>query len=211
MRRGQTPRSRNWYAHENARTDECPGSAGCPPAEYCPHCLNANAGVCGTSLAGRGYDAGAWLGKNGAPVPWRSQGTYGEGALLRVESYLDLNKSGYMELHACVVDAAAPASCAAPADFAEHELVFVRDLGRATPFPDPSESGMPPDPRHPTRGAYAGGRGAGSGRTFVHEYRLPPELRGERVLLRWRYVTADSVSATSVPASAGVDPACGSV
>jgi len=185
----ETPRSRNWYAHDVLSTGECPGSAGCPPGEYCQHCLNTNAGVCGKSPSNNYETRTDWLDKNGDPMPWRSQGTYVEGGLVTVDSYLDTHHNGHMELRACVMDDADPAVCSTPAEFEGHELVFVEDLVDVAGDHPP----MPPDPAHPERGMYAGGQG-GPTKGFSMAFRLPPGIAGGRVLLQWKYITANSCS-----------------
>ena len=56
---------------------------------------------------------------------------------------------------------------------------------------------MPPDPAYPHRGMYAGGQGGGT-KWFRHEFRLPAGVSGEKVLLQWKYITANSVSLNCV-------------
>lgn len=186
----QSPRSRNFYAHDIISTNECSGSAGCPPAEYCEHCLNGNTGVCGKSPS-HNYETSAWLDRNGDPMPWIAQGTYHEGGTMKVDSYLDTHHNGHMEIRACVIDAADPASCTTPEEFEGNELHFVQDL--IHPQAEGSHPPMPPDPMYPERGMYAGGQG-GATKSFSFEYRLPSGIRGERVLLQWKYITANSCS-----------------
>jgi len=186
----KTPRSRNFYARDIISTGECSGNAGCPPGEYCSHCLNTNTGVCGQSTT-YNYETVNWLDKNGDPMPWLSQGTYEEGGLVQVDSYLDTHHNGHMEIRACVIDDTDPVSCATPDDFEGNELHFVRDLIH------PEATGMHPpmyaDPSYPERGMYAGGQG-GSIKSFSFEYRLPTGISGEKVMLMWKYITANSCS-----------------
>lgn len=138
----ETPRSRNYYAHQEG--PYCSGSS-CPPAEYCHHCLNLNEGVCG-KFGSRTYESDAWLDKNGAAMPWIAQETYIEGDEIRIKSYLDTHHNGHMEIRACnkgkdctVADFEAPGSA----------LTFVRDNVFEGPEGTPA---MPPDPNYPERG-----------------------------------------------------------
>jgi len=110
---------------------------------------------------------------------------------MKVDSYLDTHHNGHMEIRACVIDAADPASCTTPEEFEGNELHFVQDL--IHPQAEGSHPPMPPDPMYPERGMYAGGQG-GATKSFSFEYRLPSGIRGERVLLQWKYITANSVS-----------------
>mmetsp|Transcript_30370 Transcript_30370/g.52629 ORF Transcript_30370/g.52629 Transcript_30370/m.52629 type:complete len:230 (+) Transcript_30370:159-848(+) len=188
----KTPRSRNWYAHDIIRSGECQGSAGCPPGEYCQHCLNANLGVCGKSTVHNYETTTGWLDKDGAPMPWLPQGTYDEEGIMRVDSYLDTHHNGHMEIRACVVDDTDPTSCTTPEEFEGNELHFVQDLIH----PEAADAGHPSmyaDPMYPERGMYAGGQG-GATKNFSFEYRLPSGISGEKVLLQWKYITANSVS-----------------
>lgn len=102
LSRFQSPRSRNFYAHDVISGENaCQGQAGCPPGEYCQHCLNTNTGVCGKSTVHDYETFTGWLDKTGNPMPWRSQDAYTyeegelkaanhtlEGGLMVVDSYL---------------------------------------------------------------------------------------------------------------------------
>ena len=86
------------------------------------------------------------------------------------------------------MDDADPAKCSTPGEFEGHELRFVRDLVPAGDHPP-----MPPDPAYPHRGMHAGGQG-GATKSFSMAFRLPEGIAGEKVLLQWKYITANSVS-----------------
>ena len=121
--------------------------AGCPPGEYCQHCLNTNTGVCGVSPGGMNYETNTgWLDKTGNPMPWISQGTYDEGGLITVDSYLDTHHNGHMEIRACIMDDANPTKCSTPSEFEGNELEFVQDLQFDASYP-----AMPGDPNYPER------------------------------------------------------------
>jgi hypothetical protein len=78
------PPSRNYYAHTDGLNS---GSiAAVPNKEYCPHCLNSNAGVCGISEGGTDFDA--WLDSQGNPMPFISQRTYNKGEIIEIKSHL---------------------------------------------------------------------------------------------------------------------------
>ena len=234
----QTPRSRNWYAHNIIdtvpATNDCVGDSGCPAPEYCQHCLNAApGGVCGQSTV-HGYETqvtgsetyGLYLDKDGQPMPWRSQSGvyparevvngqstwvenvggypleefYYEGGNITIDSYLDTHHNGHMEIRACIVDDSDPASCTTPAEFVGNELTFLEDLRCCDCTADTGDSigcqshpKMPADPNYPVRGMYAGGQGGGV-KSFSFRYRLPDTIFGEKILLQWKYITANSCS-----------------
>lgn len=52
---------------------------------------------------------------------------------------------------------------------------------------------MPADPNYPERGMYAGGQGGGT-KWFEFAYKLPDGMHGDRVMLQWKYITANSCS-----------------
>ena len=78
------PSTRNYYAHSDGLVFG--SAAGVPEKEYCQHCLNSNAGVCGISESGTDYDA--WLDSQGNPMPWITQRTYEPGQVIEVHSHL---------------------------------------------------------------------------------------------------------------------------
>ena len=129
-----------------------------------------------------------WLDKAGNPMPWISQGSYDEGGLIAVDSYLDTHHNGHMEIRACIMDDANPTKCSTPSEFEGNELEFVQDLQF-----DPSYPAMPGDPNYPERGMYSGGQGGGV-KEFSFLYKLPAGIVGDRVLLQWKYITANSCS-----------------
>lgn len=136
-----------------------------------------------------------WLDKSGAPMPWRSQnglafgyeGSYVEGGTITLRSYLDTHHNGHMEARVCVVRDAN--SCTTPADFAGKDLIFDSDLALGGHPP------MPKDTNYPGRGMFAGGQGA-SIKEFAFRFKLPMGIYGEKILLQWKYITANSVSNT---------------
>jgi hypothetical protein len=132
-------------------------------------------------------------------MPWHSQnglafgyeGSYVEGGTITLRSYLDTHHWGHMEARVCVVRDAS--SCTTPADFAGKELVFDSDLTLAGNHPP-----MPKDTNYPERGMFAGmPNGAQGGKMeFAFRFKLPMGISGEKVLLQWKYITANSVSNT---------------
>lgn len=171
-----TPRSRNWYAYEVGRDDPTNAPPGVPPREYCSHCLNQKlaAETCGRGSA-QPYDAGTgWRDIYQNAIPWNAQEAYVEGQELLVTSELTTNHAGHMELFACPLDGGAVQ--ASQECFDAHPLSFVRDVC----------SNGPADDVYPVRGYYSN--------DALHHfvYRLPPGLTGQRVLLQWRYITANS-------------------
>ena len=86
---------------------------------------------------------------------------------------------------ACALD---HSPCTEPEDFEGNELVFIDDLVKEGNHPP-----MYKDYAYPERGMYAGGQGGGT-KEFSFLYRLPMGVSGERVVLNWKYITANSVS-----------------
>jgi len=181
-----SPRSLNWYAAEEGLGGYGGGGqVGVPPQESCPHCLNANEGVCGkVSNGGRSYDP--FLDSTGQVMPWITQDTYTEGQVISVKSYLDTHHNGHMTLSACPMGLASTQACF---DKEENFLTFVADITPGTSFP------MPADPNYPERGMYYGGQGGGI-KSFEMLFKLPEGvgIHGDQVMLQWRYITANSCS-----------------
>jgi len=175
-----SPRSRNWLAHDDV--EKCSGS-GCPRPEFCHHCLNGNDGVCGRT-AGNSYETDVWVDRNGQPMPWVSQATYDAGQLIRVDSEMSTHHGGHMIITYCVIG---ETDCSSPNDFPDvNRLEFVEDL---TEMASSDAVAMPKDHSHPDRGYYSQW---GSQTKFSFVYKLPENVHGERVLLQWRYITANS-------------------
>jgi len=173
-----SPRSRNWLAYDDV--EKCSGS-GCPRPEYCHHCLNGNDGVCGKTGGGNSYETNAWVDRNGQLMPWVSEATYEAGQLIIVNSEMSTHHGGHMIITYCVIGETT--DCSSPDDFPEaNRLEFVQDL---------TEGGveMPKDPLHPDRGYYSQW---GSQTKFSFVYKLPDDVEGEKVLLQWRYITANA-------------------
>jgi hypothetical protein len=124
---------------------------------------------------------------NGVAMPWLSQGYYDEGGEIIIESYLDTHHNGHMEARVCVINDADPNSCTTPEHFAGKELVFELDLALGGHTP------MPKDQNYTERGMYAGGQ-HGSIKAFKFRFKLPMGISGDKVMLQWKYTTANSVS-----------------
>jgi hypothetical protein len=159
-----SPRSRNWVAAEDGL--DWAGDWGtkteAPPREHCPYCLNNNDGVCGTSNR-QSYDR--WLDMNGDPMPWVSQGTFGQGEVVHVQVTITSHHYGHMELKACPDGRASTQAC-----FDTNPLIFVHD----------TLYGMPADPRYPERGYLADP----TQHKFEMGFQLPENLAGTEVLLQ---------------------------
>jgi hypothetical protein len=164
----KSPRSRNYYAHVEGA--DWGGSTGQPPKEYCPHCINlkTNDQICGTGQA-QNYDI--WTDTSGDGITWSSQGVFTEGQDIIIESTLSTNHAGHIDVFVCPDGEASTQAC-----FHEHPLVFVEDL----------LYGGPVDDQYPSR-AYVS-----PASDFRHVYRLPMGIHGSKVMLQWRYVTANS-------------------
>jgi len=163
-----TPRSRNWVAYEDG-DDSWSGTGGIA-REYCFHCLNAKEAheVCGTTSTNN-YDV--WTDISGDPIPWNSQETYTEGQIITIGSFLSTNHKGHQDVFVCA-DENPTQEC-----FEANPLEFIEDLTK----------NAPQDPNYPNRGMYAP-----DVQDFVHKFRLPMGVTGEKVMMQWRYVTANS-------------------
>jgi hypothetical protein len=170
-----TPRTRNEFAAQEG-VDGVP-TAELPSKEYCSHCLNTNNGVCGKSP---NFDYDDYKDSTGNPMPWISQETFTEGQVITVKSYLDTPHNGHMELKACPNGDASTQECF---DTPGHELIFQEDV----------LYNMPADPSYPVRGYYAGGQGGGL-KSHEMRFKLPDNIKGDRVMLQYKYITANSCS-----------------
>ena len=168
-----TPRSMNYDASINGAQN----TAGVPPIDYCPHCLNTNTKNCGKNQYNDYDDFKDGL---GFPMPWISVAEYTAGSIIDVESYLDTHHNGHMEIFACNDGLASSEECF---DEPTNALHFVEDVAY----------GMPADPNYPERGYYAFGQGGGV-KDFHMRFKLPDHIVGAEVLLQWRYITANSCS-----------------
>jgi len=172
-----SPRSRNFYAAQDG-TDE--GKVGVPKKDYCPHCLNVNYAACGYTTTS---DYDNYKDSEGIPMPWISQGTYIEGEVITVKSYLDTHHNGHMVISAC---AKGQTPEWPPAD----STCFNNPDNYLTFDSDPKYD-MPADRVHPERGYYFGGESHGRG-DFEMKFKLPAGVFGSQVLLQWKYITANS-------------------
>ncbi len=165
----KSPRSRNHYARVEG-VGYNTGVAGQTLKEYCEHCLNFKTynQVCATGQT-QNYDT--WKDVNGNPMPWISQGTYIEGGYITIESVITANHAGHIEVYACPAGEASTQDC-----FLQHPLTFVEDL----------LYGGPVDDLYPVRGYIS------PAAEFKFKYRLPMGVSGSKVMLQWRYVTANS-------------------
>lgn len=105
-------------------------------------------------------------------MPWASQEVYEEGQEFLVEVTLTTNHAGHMELYVCNLGDSSTQEC-----LYENPVSFVRD----------ELYGGPVDPNYPERAYFASGQ-----TNFKFIYKLPSGVTGERVLMQWRYVTANS-------------------
>lgn len=182
-----SPRARNYVAMKAYNEPECNDGDpnGCPPTEYCESCLNANAGICGMKgIGGRSYETPFWVDEVGNPMPWAAQAVYDEGSEVIIKSYIRHHHNGHMELRACNKG---------PNDCNQSDLVgpleFIEDV--SDQLINANQPTMPKDPFNPERGMYAGGQN-GDLKEFAFRYKLPEGFYGERVMLQWKYITANS-------------------
>lgn len=200
------PMARNYWSSLNGVTSGT--TSGFPGREYCPHCLNTNTGVCGTSEQFINYDL--WEDSTGQPMPWISQEAYTEGQVITVSMTLTAHHAGHMELKACPNGRASDQAC-----FDANPLEFVDDIAFQMPkgeliimhfgvimkpcssYPVCSSICPPSSCRsdnvYPNRGYFWGGSDK-NGQDFSMRFRLPDSLVGEQILLQWMYITANSCS-----------------
>ena len=119
-------------------------------------------------------------------MPWSSQYEFIEGETINVRSYLDTHHGGHMEIRACkIID---KNSCTKPEHFEGNELEFVHD----NIYDGMEHHRMPKDDQYPHRGMYAGWHEDITQR-FSFEFKLPMGIFGDKVLLQWKYIAANSV------------------
>jgi len=182
-----SPRSRNFRATEAEDGMWWGGPGDGPYPEDCPHCLNRKPaeGTCGGS-----YDIPRDM--LDRPMEWASQATYTAGDTVVVDATLTAHHRGHMEMYACDVSDGTTATTAC---FESNPLIFVQDL---------MYDGPDPDPVYPERAYVApnngeagdpGDWGPSDGMQFSFEYRLPTGVSGSKVLLQWRYYTANTCEA----------------
>ena len=163
----KSPRSRNWYSSPDSGSHEY----GNPRAwEYCPHCLNLKAADSVCTTGAQDYDN--WVDSNGTPFPWTNQGVYTEGTEIEIEAVLSANHAGHIELFVCPDGEDSTIEC-----LLSNPLTFVRNVN------DPEG---PFDEFYPGRGFVSGS----VDHKFI--YKLPMGVHGDKVMMQWRYVTANS-------------------
>jgi len=107
-------------------------------------------------------------------VPWKPESSYVAGSTIRIRTKITAHHYGHMELRGCATEPYTQAC------FDANPFLLVKDL---------SLYSMPADPAYPERGYYAG---AAFGPDYVMEFKVPEQLVGSRVLLQWKYITANS-------------------
>jgi len=168
----KSPRSRNWVAQQDGVSNGGPASDGKPERDFCPHCLNSKlaTNLCSQGNAATLYDK--WKDINGNPMAWDSQGTYNEGDEITVESVLTTNHAGHMDMYICPDGDDSTQEC-----LWNNPLTLIRD----------NLYGGPTDPTYPERAYYSNKE-----TDFSFTYKLPEGVCGEKVLVQWRYITANS-------------------
>ena len=119
-------------------------------------------GLCGTN--GKNYDT--YLNDE-----WISEATYRASETIEISSRITAYHGGHIEIGACADDEPTQ-EC-----FSTNKLKYMG-------------GGHVRDPEFPER-AYLGTT-SDRGNAYTHRFRLPKNLTGERVLLQWRYFTANS-------------------
>jgi len=195
----KSPRSRNFYAHDEAvwwgATEDD------PLPESDPQSLNRGgaSAQCGM-INDRNYD----LPKNayGGLMKATVQECYEEGSIIDLKVFLTAHHDGHFEFYACPI---AHGDVPTKSCFRDHPLEFVEDVLFSAPK----------DPNYPTRAYLPRQTTSGLGE-FHYRYKLPAGLLGELVLIQWYYVTGNTCTDEGYanypfPAGFGVDvgtPAC---
>lgn len=168
----KSPRSRNWVAAQDGVNSGGEQSAGKPAQESCPHCLNEKTSnnLCSQGNAATLYDE--WDDVNGDAMPWSSEGTYGEGDNITVEAFLSTNHAGHMDMFICPHGNDSTQDC-----LWNNPLTMISD----------DLYNGPTDSTYPERAYFANDQSE-----FKYTYKLPEGVCGEKVLVQWRYITANS-------------------
>lgn len=112
-----------------------------------------------------------WNDSQGNPMEWASQGIYEDGDLFTVESVLTTNHAGHVEIFLCSDTDNPTQEC-----FDNHPATLIEDVAH----------GGPVDSDYPERAYIAAGEDQ-----FKFTYKLPDGLIGDKVLIQWKYVTAN--------------------
>jgi hypothetical protein len=159
----KTPRSRNYVHSERG-------------GEYNPHSLNRKAGdeTCGRSPSTPNYQGTNY--NNWSSNTFQDT-TYVSGSQIEVEVDIRVHHMGHFTLKGCSISSGVVATQAC---FDNNVLTFVSGEGQIV------------DTRYPDR-AYLPRIGTPGGQAnYRYRFQLPRGLSGERVLLQWHYVTANS-------------------
>jgi len=161
-----SPRSRNWFAAEDGTNGQ---ETGLPKKEFCPHCLNRKGASenCGIGQNGS-YDV--YNDSGNKKMPWISQETYDDGATITVSGVLTANHGGHIEVFACA-NPNPSSKC-----LKTNPLTMIKD----NLFNGPNDS------VYPVRGYLS------PAMKFSFLYKLPSGLNGEKVIIQWHYITANS-------------------
>ena len=143
-------------------------------------------GSCGISPY---HNYNTWLDSTGSPMPFSLEGSYAEGEIITVESWMDTHHNGHVELRLCNLGNDGT-NAFTPDCFDGNTLEFVEDVVVFDQFGNKKDwPKMPADEDHPERGYLSGGQSEGSKHTFVMRFRIPYGIVGERILLQWKYIT----------------------
>ena len=148
---------------------------GVPPQypEYTSVNQNRAGGVCGFDQNGRASgEMDLWLDSTGIPMRWESKAIYNADAVITVNTVFSAHHYGHITVSGCPMGRASTQAC-----FDAFPLEFVQD----------NLTQMPPDPQHKDRGMMHG-----LDMELSMDFKLPPGLVGEEVLLQWVYTTANS-------------------
>ena len=166
-----SPRSRNWVANQ----DE-----GWQTKEYSPDSLNRKASweTCGRSPlpigVGRSYD------RDQGP---KIQATYTSGQTIDLSVTLTAHHKGHFTFKACPISSGQQPTQAC---FDANRLRFISGHGANFDPNYPDRAYIPPAPPG-TQAANGSGRW-----DYQYRFQLPAGLSGDRVLLQWHYMTANS-------------------
>jgi len=172
----EKPMARNYFANIECTWGST--TPGVPPCYSDKQSINQNdGGVCGfdqnKNPAG---DMNKWLDSTGAPMEWESKEIYNEGDIITVNTVFTAHHYGHITVSGCPMekgkgrDATQECIDAFPLEFVKDNLFD-----------------MPKDSNHKDRGYLHG-----HDMRLSMQFKLPPGLVGEEVLLQWVYTTANS-------------------
>ena len=186
----KSPRSRNYVASEegvNWMTVSNPLISITPQIEVEPQSANIGGidAQCGIIASSRNYDFPKNY--NGQPLGADHQSCYATGEIIDIKIKLTAHHKGHFEVYACPIDDVSD-ECIGD-ESVECNSRPSKDCFAANPLTFVSDElhGAVADEEYPVR-AYL----APNVQDLHYKYKLPDGLKGDKVLIQWYYLTANS-------------------